>query len=332
LQSIKIIMPASNRLLILFFFLLIFPACVNNKWKSHNGEPKAKNFTIFKTKRGERIYLKAYDSALSLWTEPKEEVIVKTSFGKAHVIISGPTDAPPLVLLHGMNASSTMWYPNISSFSKKYRVYAIDFILEVGKSVSSGEIKDKDEVVKWYNEIFDHFKFKKISIVGASRGGWLTVNLALYSKARIEKIVLLSPAMTFTSIKPKKKVLSNLIYNVHPRRKRLRKVLQTLSANVDNIKQLFINQYYIGTRTSKRNKGMMQMRTFSDDELKSLHIPVLLLIGDHDIINNEKSIEKAKSLVPHLKAYVIKNAGHFLSLDQPEIVDKMVMDFLSGNK
>jgi pimeloyl-ACP methyl ester carboxylesterase len=321
-------MGSSNKLIILFFFLVFFPSCVSNKWKTHHDEPKAKNFTIFKTKRGEMAYLKAYDSALTLWTEPLEEVIVKTSFGKAHVIICGPTSAPPLVLLHGMNASSTMWYPNISSYSKQYRVYAIDFILEVGKSVSSGEIKDKDEVVKWYNEIFDHFKFEKISIVGASRGGWLTVNLALSSKTRIEKIVLLSPAMTFTAIKPKRKVLSNLRYSMHPRRKKLRKVLQTLSANVDNIKQLFIYQYYVGSRTSKRNKGMMQMRTFSDDELKSLHIPVLLLIGDHDFINNEKSIEKAKNHIPHLEAHIIKNAGHFLSIDQADVVDKRVMDFL----
>jgi pimeloyl-ACP methyl ester carboxylesterase len=322
-------MTSAHKLIIVFFLLVFFPSCVSNKWNRHNGEPEAKNFTIFKTKRGEKAYLKAYDSALTLWTEPLEEVLIKTSFGKAHVIISGPAGAPPLVLLHGMNASSTMWYPNIRSYSKKYRVYAIDFILEPGKSVSSGGIKDKDEIVKWYNEIFDHFKFERISIVGASRGGWLTVNLALSSKVRIEKIVLLSPAMTFTAIKPKRKVLSNLTYIIHPRRKRLRKVLQTVSANVDNMKQLFINQYYIASRTSKRNKGMFQMRTFSDDELKSLHIPVLLLIGDHDIINNEKSIEKAKKLVPNLEAHVIKNAGHFLSIDQAEIVDKRVMDFLN---
>jgi pimeloyl-ACP methyl ester carboxylesterase len=318
-----------NKLIVIFFLFAFFPSCIINK--DNHDKPQAKNFTIFKTKRGEKTYLTAYNSALTLWPVPLEEVNIKTSFGTAHVIISGPQSAPPLVLLHGMSASSTMWYPNIRAFAQTYRVYAIDFILEAGKSVSEGEIKNNEDAVQWYNEIFDHFKFKKISIVGASRGGWLTVNLALNSKSRIEKIVLLSPAMTFTTIKPKRKILSDLAFNIHPKRKKLRKVLQTFSSNVDNIKQPFINQFYIATKASKRNKGLMQMRTFSDDELKSLHIPVLLLIGDQDIINNEKSIEKAKKLIPHVETGIIQNAGHFLSLDQAEIVNRKVMAFLMSD-
>jgi pimeloyl-ACP methyl ester carboxylesterase len=325
-------MISAKKLIFLFFAFIFFPACISSRQHTHKDAGKPKNFSIFKTKKGERAYLKAYNSALTLWTEPLEEVNIKTSFGTAHVIISGPKSSPPLVLLHGLNASSTMWYPNIKAFSEHYQVYAIDFILEPGKSVSEGEIKNKDQVVKWYNEIFDHFKFQKINIVGASRGGWLTVNLALHSKTRIDKIVLLSPAMTITSIKPKRKILADLAFILRPKRARLRKVLETLSSNVDNMKQLFINQFYLASTNAKRDKGMMQMRTFSDEELKSLHTPVLLLIGDHDIINNQKSIDKAKSLIPYLEAEVIKNAGHFLSMDQPDVVNKRVMDFLTEDK
>ena len=52
-----------------------------------------------------------------------------------HVVVSGPKDAPPLVLLHGYWATSTMWSPNIADFSKDYRVYAIDVMGQPSKSI-----------------------------------------------------------------------------------------------------------------------------------------------------------------------------------------------------
>src|SRR4029079_5669932 len=100
-------------------------------------------------------YAQSYNKALTLWDIPFEEKDLKTSLGNAHVIICGPTNAEPLVLLHGMNASSTMWYPNIRSLSENYRVYTIDFLLEPGKSLCQGDVSKIDQLMSWYSEIFD---------------------------------------------------------------------------------------------------------------------------------------------------------------------------------
>ncbi|MCW3105005.1 MAG: Alpha/beta hydrolase [Bacteroidetes bacterium] len=282
--------------------------------------------------RGENLgYLQSYDRAMELWKIPFTERDLKTSFGTAHVIISGPADAAPLVLLHGMNASSTMWYPNVKAFAERYRVYAIDFLLEPGKSLCQAEVSSTDEIVKWYYEIFDQLQLEKFGIVGASRGGWLAVNIALHQQSRISRIALLSPAQTFTWIKPRKRILTNIVYSLNPKRRKLRNVLETMTFNVDNIRQAYINQYYIATTNAKVSKCMLQMTPFSDDQLASLKVPVLVLIGDNDIINNENGLERAKKLIPGVETGVVKNAGHFLSIDQSEVVDKLVMDFLSGS-
>jgi pimeloyl-ACP methyl ester carboxylesterase len=283
--------------------------------------------------RNEKLtYLQSYDRALQLWKTPFEERDIKTSFGSAHVIISGPPNAAPLVLLHGMNASSTMWYPNIRSLSENHRAYAIDFLLEPGKSLCEGEVSSTDQIVNWYYEIFDQLQLSKFSIIGASRGGWLAMNIALHSQSRINKIVLLSPAQTFTWIKPRMRIITNISYSINPKRRKLRNVLETMTANVDNINQAYINQYYIATTKATMSKCMLQMTPFSDKQLGSLKIPVLVLIGDNDIINNEKSLERAKKLIPGVETGIIKQAGHFLSMDQPETVDREILDFLQeGN-
>jgi pimeloyl-ACP methyl ester carboxylesterase len=104
-----------------------------------------------------------------------------------------------------------------------------------------------------------------------------------------------------------------------------------MSVNVDNIKKAFIDQYFIATQKATNSKFMLLMIPFSDAELKTLDMPVLLLIGDHDIINKEKSVEQAKELLPHVEAAIIKNAGHFLSMDQSELVNAKILDFLNAH-
>ncbi len=279
-----------------------------------------------------RIYYKAYDKALKLWKIPFHELKILTSFGNAHVIVSGSKNAEPIVLLHGMNASSTMWYPNIKALSQNHRVYAIDYLLEPGKSEINRKVKNMSDIINWYNEIFDQLKLKKFSLIGSSRGGWLAVYIALQQKSRIKNMILLSPAQTFTWIRPSSEMLSNITHTLIPKRKHLNSVLETMSVNVDKIEKAYIEQYYIATQKATLGKFFLQLTPFSDDELKTLSMPVLILIGDHDIINKEKSIDKAKELLPHSETSIIKNAGHFLSFDQSDTINTRILDFLIANR
>ncbi|HET6226557.1 MAG TPA: alpha/beta hydrolase [Bacteroidia bacterium] len=314
-------------LIIVFFFTT---ACTTQK-KADPLKPSTKTYCIFKSRHAQRSYLKAYNIALNkLWPVPYEEKDIKTTYGIAHVIISGPEKGKPLVMLHGMDASSTMWYPNIKDFAQHYRVYCIDFILEPGKSVSYEEFGKMEDVVKWYDEVFDALKINHFDIIGASRGGWLAVYLTMHAKHKIDKIALLSPAQTFTWIKPRKQILANIFFTMFPRRPDLRNVLKTLTFNVDQINQQYINQYFIAVAKvkTKCHKSLLTVRPFSEDELKSLKIPVLVLIGDNDIINDKNGLQKAKDFIPNIEAETVTDASHFLSFDRPQEVDKRILKFL----
>lgn len=328
-------MTAYSKLILLFTLITFLLSCGGDKSKNkeivEEQNIKEKNDSINDVQVEKLSYVQAYDKALQLWQIPFEEQDVKTSFGNAHVIVCGPTTGEPLILLHGMNASSTMWYPNVQALSKQYRIYAIDFLLEPGKSICKGEISSTDQIVNWYYEIFDALDLKKMNLLGASRGGWLAINIALHSQSRIDKIALLSPAQAFTWIKPMPKVMSNITYSISPKRRKLRRILGTMTSDVDKINQVYINQYYIATQEATINKCILQMTPFSSTQLKSLTIPVLVLIGDDDIINNESSLKEAKKYLPNVQTAIIKKAGHFLSIDQPEIVNRKVLDFLNQN-
>jgi pimeloyl-ACP methyl ester carboxylesterase len=303
---------------ILFVFLISCSASRTNKIDEY----------VFKNKKEKTQYINSYNKALQLWKVPYIEEYVATSFGKAHVIISGPKEAKPLLLLHGMDASSTMWFPNSLAFSKNHRVYAIDFLIEAGKSEFKGNSLTIDEITNWYTEIFNYYKFKNFDIVGASRGGWIATLLTIQPNSKIDKLVLLSPAQTFDGIDQKRKASAALFLKLFPNKKKFQKTLDAFSYYPQKIDTIYKNQFYFANKYAKSNTSFLKMQPFSDDDLKKITIPVLVLIGDHDVINSEKSLLRANEFLSNNKTETIKNAGHFLSMDQSKEVNQIIIDFL----
>ena len=272
-------------------------------------------------------FYQTYDRALQLYGVKLKQHDINTKKGTAHVIECGNVKGEPLVLLHGMNATSTMWYTNIKQLAEKYHIYAIDFLLEPGKSEMTTEVDEIDEIVGWYNEIFNKLNLEEVNLLGASRGGWLSVNIAIKGKVKVKKMALLSPAQTFVWISPGKDLISNIAFSINPERKNLRSVLSTLSSDVEQIDQTYIDLFYMSSEQAKIRKAILEMRPFSDEDMQSLKMPVLLLVGDDDFINPPKSIDKAKGVLSNLTASTVKNAGHFLSIDQYEVVNRQLLDF-----
>jgi pimeloyl-ACP methyl ester carboxylesterase len=304
----------------IFFLLLVGCADKYDKYK------KTPEY-ITQASALDSIYYNAYDETLKLWDVSFEELYITTTNGIAHVIVSGPKNGEPLVLLHGMNASSTMWYPNIESLSKDYRVFAIDFILEPGKSYLYNDIESVEKVIDWYKEVLFVLELDSFHVIGASRGGWLAVNLALNNQEKIKSLILLSPAQTFTWIKPSMDLFKNIATLLSSKEKQIAQSLESMSNDVANISDVYLKQYKIGLEKDSDNKFVTSMKPFSNEELKSLQMPVLVLIGDDDMINEKRTVEIA-NMLPKGKGELIKNAGHFLSIDQAETVNQKMLDFL----
>lgn len=307
-----------NSLKIMVLFVLAGCSATKAKFEDYS----------FKTKKDKDSYTQSYNKSLKLWDIPYSEEDIKTSYGTAHVVIAGPKNGKDLVLLHGMDASSTMWYPNIKVLAKNHRVYAIDFLMEPNKSTLTAKPLSIEEIAIWYNEIFKHYKLKDFDIVAASRGGWIATLLATQKSNSIDKIVLLSPAQTFKFIDQIGKTSSALMLKLFPNEKKFGKTLSAFSTHPEKISPIYKRQFYLANKYAKSNSSMLKMHPFSDKELESIQNPVLVLIGDHDIINGEESVERAKKYLVNSKVKIIKDAGHFLSIDQSKIVNDAMIDFL----
>jgi pimeloyl-ACP methyl ester carboxylesterase len=162
----------------------------------------SEKYSVFKSPEIEEEYNAIYDAALRLWPIPYDEFYISTRFGETHVIASGPKDAPPLVLFQPTGAGAIIWYRNVESFSQHYRIYAVDTISEVNKSILTHPIKNNQDFIDWIFDLFNELQIERTDVVGNSFGGFLTLSTALYLPGRVRKAVLISPAASFVVMWP----------------------------------------------------------------------------------------------------------------------------------
>lgn len=291
---------------------------------------------LFKTPEDQAKYFAAYDAALKLWPVSYESSFANTPYGQTHIISCGPEDAFPLVLLHGGYASSTMWFPNIADLSKEYRLLALDTMGEPGKSIPSRPNANKRDCAAWIECVFDELKIAKTHVVGLSRGGWLALNLAIHAPQRLDRIVLLSPAASFISLNAFFRAVVGAAMRIRAR-PILKAALYSWVTPGFKVNPIYTEQFILGLLywnwavNSHGYSGVMPS-AFSAEELGQIHIPVLMLIGDHDRLNRPRTIEQARQAIPHIQAEIIPNAGHLLSMEQPERVDARIQKFLSARE
>ncbi len=78
-----------------------------------------------------------------------------------------------------------------------------------------------------------------------------------------------------------------------------------------------------------RNRGVRAAPVvFSDEELRQIRTPVLLPIGDHEVIYKpERVIQRATRLVAGLKAEIVPNANHVAEYTAAEVVNEKILEF-----
>jgi pimeloyl-ACP methyl ester carboxylesterase len=293
----------------------------------------SERISVFRSPEGEAQYYAVYEAVLKQWPVPYEELFIPTRFGDTHVIASESKDAAPLVLLHPSGGSATIWYRNIGPLNQHYRTYAIDTISEPNKSILTRSInsrQQRQEFADWMVDLFDGLQIESAYVVGNSFGGFLTLNTALYLPDRVKKVVLISPADTFTQ-------MWAWYWHFSP---------ANIIGPMLGSKRMLLKAYEWIWQDFPKDECIAQLRAitaisgvphywfpsvFSDEELRKIRTPVLLLIGDHEVIYKpERAIQRATRLVHGLKAEIIPNANHIAEYTAADFVNARILDFLAG--
>jgi len=283
----------------------------------------------FRTPEGEARYIDAYNATLALWPVPFDSQEVNTRCGLTHIIVSGPTGAPPLLLLHGMNLSATMWFPNVADLAHRYRVYAVDTIGSASKSVASQPLKNRADLADWLDDVCDGLGIACTHILGHSHGGWIALNYAMSAPARVKRLILLAPAGALVPLAMQFYVrgIPTLLFPVRPL---ITSFMRWMTAEGFVVKEPFVEQFVLGAKNFK-SQIRVPPSVFTDAELRKITAPTLLLLGAQEVIYDPRAAAKrARGLVPNIKVEIIPNSSHGLPMEQPRLVNERVLTFLSS--
>ena len=301
----------------LLFFLFVF-LIFNNM---------GNKYSIYKNPDIKNRLMAIYDQRLAQWPVPYNIRYITCGYGKVHVIISGPEDAPPLLLLHASAMASWSWLYNIKGLNKYYRTYAIDTIGDAGRSIledMENFPNDGKALAELYEEIMDRLAIQKACFIGASQGGFISTNMAIYAPERVEKLILCGPmgyAGTNLSVL---RILLTTMFPVKPLQKSSvcwafgddREVIAAVGEWFNLILEGVISR-------------QARPKPFTQDQLLSIKVPVLLLLGSRDgLVGNP---ERSKQIVKNIPNFQVKilDTGHLISAEKPDQFNKLVYDFIA---
>lgn len=263
---------------------------------------------VFNSQESKNAILQYYDMLLEQAAVPYEAMNVNTRFGKTFIIASGDPNNPPLVLLHGSSMNSVMWIKDMQTFSKSFRVYALDMPGEPGRSVENQLSFNTTDYSNWLLDVFDSLSIARASLAGISLGAWLSTKFTIEHLDRVSEIILLCPA----GFGSQNHAFKDIAFELLSKGEKGVDELFT-KINGDNpIPEIMLNyQKLIAAGFNTRKE---EIPLFTDDELKSLSVPSLMIFGGKDIMLDAMgAIERYSNLVPKANAVLLPDMGHSLT-------------------
>ncbi|WP_327301708.1 alpha/beta fold hydrolase [Streptomyces goshikiensis] len=150
----------------------------------------------------------AYDAVLAEWPAPVTSREVPTPHGLTRINSCGPLGAPPLVLLPGGGATSTVWGAVVAAGAgRTHRVHAVDLVGEPGLSVPAGgrAIRTPEDLAGWLDAVLDGLDGLgapgPVTLAGHSYGAWIAAHYATRHPRRLARLVLLDPTQVFAGLR-----------------------------------------------------------------------------------------------------------------------------------
>lgn len=258
-----------------------------------------------------------------------------------NIEINGKKGDPPVILLHGFTGDRTTWNNLGQTLKDFYQVITID-LLGHGKT-SSPHLWERYEMNKAAKDIIyimDKLQLDSAHLLGYSMGGRLALGVATMFPERIKSLLLESSSPGLKTEKERKTRIQN---DESLAAKILDKGIESFVSYWENIslfqtqKSLPMNVQYqirtqrlhndpIGLANSLKGFGTGRQPSLWHT-LNEFNLPVLLLCGELDE-KFCKIAQEMNQLLPQSTLIEIKKAGHAIHVEEPEIFDTIVEEFL----
>jgi pimeloyl-ACP methyl ester carboxylesterase len=242
----------------------------------------------------------------------------------------------PLVLLHAFPLDGRMWAPQVEALAGSYQVIVPDFRgfgAAMDQAVSeAGMDLLADDVAR----LLDDRGLDRVVLGGLSLGGYVALAFMRRHADRVSGLVLLDTKATADGdqaredrLRMAERVLAE--GNGFVPEAMLPKLLGETSREhrpelVEKVTALIREQAPEAVAGAQRG---MAARPDSTDLLGTIRVPTLVVTGEEDAVAGPEVGRELAAGIPGARFLLVEEAGHLANLEQPEIVNEALLDFLA---
>jgi len=260
---------------------------------------------------------------------------------------------PAIVLLHGFPFNRSMWREQIDCLSARgYRVVAPDLrgfgeMSDNFRFVADAD-REPDRQAEAYRTIttmadmardvfalMDELKIDQAVICGLSMGGYVAFEFAHLFPTRVKALVLAgtrAPADNEQERQARFQQVEQMLANgmsgiaeASPPKLLAPRTLAEKPEVVARLYEMILQSDPQGASAAQR--GMAARRDYSDD-LASMNVPTLVMVGRDDPIRPVADAEFMHDRIRDSRLEIIEDAAHMTNMEQPEVFNAALLNFL----
>ncbi len=247
--------------------------------------------------------------------------------------VSGPEQAPPVLLIHGFPVSGEMWHPICELLKTELRLINPD-LRGLGRSEASDEASMStyvDDCVALLDAIGET---RPVTVMGLSMGGYLAFEFFRRARTRLRALILADTRGNPDSEEGRKGRITTA-----------EKVLCEGSQVVADamIAKVFaksapadLRSHWLKVMRRSNPKGVaaalraMANRADSTLTYSRIDVPTLILVGDEDVITPPEDSRIMHDAIKGSRLVMIPGAGHLAPTERPEPVAAAVNAFMKS--
>lgn len=236
----------------------------------------------------------------------------------------------PLLFLHdhdGVDAG----HPFLCNLARHFRVIAPSHP-GFGTSSLPEWMNRIEDFAFVYLDLIEQLHVESLTIVGASIGGWIAAELGAMASSYFSRVVLIAPVGIKTNSRDELTVpdlFAKTIYEVR----------EMTCADPEH-RKMDISQLGEADLTAiARNRETLALTAWEPymhnpkliHRLHRLRAPTLLIRGDKDSFVSTDYFKSFAKLIPGSQVITIGGGGHFVHLDQPNLVSQAIKNFVASS-
>jgi 3-oxoadipate enol-lactonase len=264
----------------------------------------------------------------------KTEIIA----GAPRIAVDHIGAGPLLIFLHGIGGNRTNWHDQLPEFGRHFHAVSWD-ARGYGDSGDYEGPLDFADFADDLARVVDHYGAPRAHLVGLSMGGVIAMDFAARYRHRVATLTLcdtmpgfghLTDAQRSEFIRLRQEpllcgkeprdiapVVARTLLGKSPRPGCFDRLVASMTA--------LHKESYIKTITGSVNYA----RPLA---IESIAAPVMIVVGDEDTLTPPATSRELAQRIPGARLRVIEGAGHLSNIEQPEIFNRVVLEFLSAHR